>query len=343
MELAPVIVFNYNRPDHSQQVWDALSKNELAKETELYLYCDGPKELRSEGVNELTNERIKESNARVEWTQALAKEYAIEAQKAGKFKAVHVVCSEKNKGLRTSIISGATEVINKHGRVIVLEDDLVTSPYFLNYMNKALDKYESYRGVFSIGSQSYVNPKEFPQDYPYDVYAYPTHMPTGWATWVDRWKLVEWDIDKQLAPVLANEPYMRNAFMRGGEDLYYRSLIERLKGLDVWSICFSLAHFKHHAVSITPIVSYIHNIGFDGSGVNSGVKDDPFLNHNYYVDAVKDPRLLDVVYEDSRIVNIVYSSSVLHRRPFFKRIVNRIMCMLTGRTNYILKGEVYKV
>lgn len=329
---APVIIFNYNRPEHSQKVWNALSRNEQAKATELYLYCDGPKDTASE-----------EMKQRILSLHELAKQYASAAKRDGLFKDVHVVCSEKNKGLRASIISGATEVINKHGRVIVLEDDLETSPYFLNYMNKALDKYESYRGVFSISAQSYINPEEFPKDYPYDVYAYQTHQPTGWATWADRWSLVEWDIDKQMAPLLKNEPYMRNAFMRGGQDLYYQGLRERLNGLDVWSICFTLAHFKHHAVSITPIVSYIHNIGFDGSGVNSGSKNNSWLNHNYYVDAVRDPRLLDVVYEDSRIVNIVYSSMVLNRRPFFKRIINRFVQICTGRTNYILKGEVYKV
>lgn len=332
MNLAPIIVFNYNRPDHSQQVWDALAKNELAAQSELYLYCDGPKANASD-----------EMRSCILSLHGQAKRYAIVAEKQGLFKAVHVVCSEKNKGLRTSIISGATEVIKEHGRVIVVEDDLVTSPYFLDYMNKALEKYEFYRGVFSISAQSYVNPKEFPKDYPYDVYAYQTHQPTGWATWADRWNLVEWDIDKQLAPVLRNEPYMRNAFMRGGQDLYYQGLLDRLNGLDVWSICFTLAHFKHHAVSITPIISYIHNIGFDGSGVNSGSKDGSWLNHNYYVDAVRDPRLLDVVYEDSRIVNIVYSSMVMRRRPFFKRIINRLVQICTGRTNYILKGEVYKV
>lgn len=332
MTLAPVIIFNYNRPDHSQRVWDALSRNELATETELYLYCDGPKENASEEMKE-----------RILSLHEQAKEYMQYAKQHGLFKDVHVVCSEKNKGLRTSIISGATEVINKYGRVIVLEDDLVTSPYFLNYMNKALKKYESYRGVFSISSQSYVNPKDFPRDYLYDVYAYPTHLPTGWATWKDRWDLVEWDIDKQLADPLNKELYMRNAFMRGGEDLYYQSLRERLNGLDVWSICFSLAHFKHHAVSILPVISYIHNIGFDGSGMNSGHQETSFLNHNYYVEAKKHPKLLDVVYEDSRIVNIVYSTSVMYRRPFFKRIINRIGCWLTGKSNYLLKGEVYKL
>ena len=333
MTLAPVIIFNYNRPDHSQRVWDALSRNELATETELYLYCDGPKENASEEMKE-----------RILSLHEQAKEYMQYAKQHGLFKDVHVVCSEKNKGLRTSIISGATDVINKHGVVIVLEDDLETSPYFLNYMNKALDKYEAYRGVFSISAQSYMNPKDFPADYPYDVYAYPTHLPTGWATWADRWNLIEWDIDKQMAPLLKNDPYMRNAFMRGGEDLYYRSLLERVnRGLDVWSVCFSLAHFKHHAVSIRPVISYIHNIGFDGSGVNSGNKENSLLNHNYYVDAKNDPILLDVVYEDSRIVNAMYSGSVMRPRPFFKRIVNRIGCLLTGKTNFLPKGEVYKL
>lgn len=332
MKLAPVIVFNYNRPDHSQQVWDALSKNELAAETELYLYCDGPKDTASE-----------EMKQRILSLHEQAKQYAEDAEKSGLFKAVHVVCSEKNKGLRTSIISGATEVINKHERVIVLEDDLVTSPYFLNYMNKALDKYESYRGVFSISAQSYMNPKDFPEDYPYDVYAYPTHLPTGWATWADRWNLIDWDIDKQLAEPLKNELYMRNAFMRGGMDLYYRSLLERLNGLDVWSVCFSLAHFKHHAVSIRPVVSYIHNIGFDGSGENSGHKERSALNHNYFVDAKPNPQLMDVVYEDSRIINMIYSGSVMHRRPFFKRIINRIGCLLTGKSEFVPKGKVYEV
>lgn len=332
MKYAPVIICNYNRPDHSRQVWDALSKNELAKETELYLFCDGPKDTASE-----------EMKQRILALHNQAKQYVKDAKEAGLFKAVHVVCSEKNKGLRTSIISGATEVINKHGRVIVLEDDLVTSPYFLKYMNAALDKYESYRGVFSISAQSCVDPKEFPQDYPYDVYAYQTHLPWGWATWADRWNNVDWDIDKHIASSLRDELFLRNAFMRGGEDLYYRSLMERLNGLDVWSICFSLNHFKHHAVSILPVVPYVHNIGFDGSGVNCDAHVSSILSHSFYIDAKPQPRLLEYVYEDSRIVNRLYSGSVMRRRPFFKRIINRIGCMLTGKSEFIPKGKIYEV
>lgn len=323
--LAPIAVFCYNRPWHAEKTLDALSNNILAGESQLYVFCDGPKANASE-------EQIR----KIEETRQIVR-------KKRWCKDVQIIESDVNQGLRSSIITGVSKVIGEHGSVIVVEDDLETSPFFLNYMNNCLEKYKDYRGVFSISAQSCVNPKEFPRDYPYDVYAYPTHLPWGWATWKDRWDLVDWDIDKKIKEPLESQPSMRDAFMRAGQDLYYRSLRDRLNGLDVWSICFSLAHFQHHAVSIRPIVSYVHNTGFDGSGVNCGNQESTGLSHKYYVNAKENPRLLDVVYEDRRIVNMIYSSSVMQRRPFYKRIINRVGCMLTGKAEFVPKGEVYKV
>lgn len=321
--LSPVAVFCYNRPWHIEQTLEALSNNELASDSIIYIFCDGAKE-------DATAEQIKQ----IEEVRRVVRK----KQWGGE---VHIVESDKNKGLRDSIIGGASMVIEKYGKVIVLEDDLVTSPFFLKYMNEALDFYENYKSVFSISAQSNVDPDFFPKDYPYDVYACQTHMPWGWATWKDRWNLVDWDIDKKLAGRLENEEYMRNAFMRGGEDLYYRSLMERLGGKKVWSVCFSLAHFKYHAVSITPVISYIRNIGFDGSGENCGDAQTSPLNHNYYVNAKRDVRFLDVVYMDSRIINRFYSGSILHRRPFFKRIKNRLVYLIFKKKDTVLKGNVY--
>ena len=325
MMLAPIVVFCYNRPWHIEKTLEALSKNALADKSQLYVFCDGPKPNASE-------EQIR----KIEETRRVVR-------KKKWCKDVKIIESQINKGLRKSIISGVSEVVGEHGSVIVVEDDLETSPFFLNYMNKCLEKYKDYRGVFSISAQSCINPKDFPLDYPYDVYAYQTHLPWGWATWKDRWELVDWDIDKKLKESLDNQLAMRDAFMRGGQDLYYRSLKERMEGLDVWSICFSLAHFQHHAVSIRPIVSYVHNTGFDGSGENSGNRETSVLSHKYYVNAKEQPRLLDVVYEDRRIVNMIYSSAVMRRRPFIQRVVNRIGCKLTGKTEFVPKGEVYRV
>ena len=323
--LAPIIVFCFNRPWHIERTLEALSKNTQANESILYIFCDGPKK----DANKEQLEKILQTRQivrRKKWC-----------------KEVIITEAMENRGLRDSIISGVTDVISRHGRAIVVEDDLETSPFFLKYMNLCLDKYQDYRGVFSISAQSCVNPRDFPKDYPYDVYAYPTHLPWGWATWQDRWELVDWDIDKGMKEPLERQPYMRDAFMRAGQDLYYRSLKERLEGLKVWSICFSLAHFQHHAVSIRPIVSYVHNTGFDGTGANSGSRYRSRLNHEYFVNAKEAPRLLDAVYEDRRIVNLIYSTSILKRRPLIKRILNRIGCMLTGKSEFILKGVVYKI
>ncbi len=325
MTLAPIAVFCYNRPRHIEKTLEALAKNVLAEESQLYVFCDGPKA-------NATEEQVH----KVEETRRIVR--------GRKWcKDVQIIEAPTNQGLRQSIISGVSRVIEKHGTVIVVEDDLETSPFFLSYMNNCLEKYKDYRGVFSISAQSCMNPKDFPQDYPYDVYAYPTHLPWGWATWKDRWELVDWDIDKKMNELFDKQPSMRDAFMRAGQDLYYRSLKERLNGLDVWSICFSLAHFQHHADSILPIVSYVHNTGFDGSGENSGNRRTSILSHKYYVNAKEHPRLLDVIYEDRRIVNMIYSSAVMHRRPFIQRVINRIGCKLTGKTEFVPKGEVYKV
>jgi hypothetical protein len=323
--LAPVVVFAYNRPMHLELTLEALSHNTLASESVLYVFCDGPKVNATEDQKELIAQT------------------RLVARKKQWCKEVYVTEAVENMGLRKSVISGVSKVMGKHECAIVVEDDLETSPFFLNYMNLCLKKYKDYRGVFSISAQSCINPGRFPNDYPFDVYALQTHFPWGWATWKDRWDLVDWDIDKKMKNILNSQPCMRDAFMRGGQDLYYRSLKERLNGLDVWSICFSLAHFQHHAVSIIPIVSYVHNTGLDGSGANSGNQINSSLSHKYYVNAKETPRLLDVVYEDRRIVNMFYSSAVMQRRPFIKRVINRIGCKLTGKVEFIPKGEVYKV
>jgi len=292
-DLAPVIVFNYNRPDHGLRTWDALSQNEYADQTELYLYCDGPKANASD-----------EMRMRIADLHEQARQYAIDAPKQGKFKAVHVVCAEKNNGLANSIIGGVTDVINKHGRAIILEDDLLTSPYFLNYMNTALDKYESYPAVFSVSAnRPSVNKMAIPADYQYDVFVSLRSFSTGWATWKDKWNRIDWSLD-YLANHLKN-PEQIEAFNRGGDDMTEMLCLQRDHRIDSWAIRYSYQHFYHHAVAILPCVSYVDNIGFDGTGIHSG-KDEADYRNNVSL-APENPRMPDVIYEDSRIINAFYN------------------------------------
>ena len=327
MNLAPVIVFNYNRPDHSLQTWDALSRNQYAAETELYLYCDGSKENASDEMRQ----RIAELHAQ-------AKQYAVDAQKAGKFKSVHVVCAEKNKGLANSIIGGVSDVIAKHGRVIVLEDDLLTSPYFLKYMNTALDKYESYPAVFSISAnRPPVNKMAIPADYEYDVFVSLRSFSTGWATWKEKWERIDWSL--YYLDDFLKHPQQIKSFHHGGDDLTNMLLLQRDHKIDSWAIRYSFQHFFHHAVAILPCVPYVDNIGFDGSGIHSGTDETDFRNN--LAAAPENPRMPDVIYEDERIINTFANYYSNAKFPLWQRVVNYCYRKIGKQVPFLIKGRVY--
>ena len=144
--LAPIILFVYNRPEHLRKTLTWLGQNEMANQSTLFVYCDGVKP-----------DATKEQVERVEAARKVAHELAV----IPTFKEVHFVERENNLGLGTSIITGVTEVIRQYGRAIVMEDDLQTSPLFLDFMNKCLDHYEKKKSVFSISSLSRPHPERF--------------------------------------------------------------------------------------------------------------------------------------------------------------------------------------
>ena len=247
---APVLVFAYNRPVHLQQTLDALRQCEGIAETALYIYCDGPK-----------------ANATPETLANIGR--VREIANAQHFaKSTTVRTRDENRGLANSVIHGVAEVATCHGRVIVLEDDIEVSPGFLRFMNLALDFYEDYPAVFSIGGHSHGRRAlGIPQNYPHDVFASPRACSWGYATWGDRWRRVDWQDGASWRECLEN-PRLRAAFDRGGADLS-KMLRQHIEGkIDSWFIRFLFAHFKHRAVSILPCDTLARNTGCDGSGVH---------------------------------------------------------------------------
>ena len=326
MNLAPIIVFAYNRPDHLRKTLTWLGQNELANESTLYIFCDGPKPIKDEGMKGLMDEKV-----------VAARKVAHELAIVPTFKEVHIIEREENLGLGTSVITGVTEIINKHGRAIVLEDDLETSPYFLSYMNQCLDHYDSRKSVFSISGLSRPHPERFyPKDYPYDVYVSLTHHPTGWGTWADRWNQVDWDV-KDFA-IVKNDPQMIQAFRRAEHCQYEELEWQQREKINIWSARFAFAHFVNHAVSICPIVSYITHIGWDAEATNSpGSNQWDFerLADNANI------RFLDVLYEDSRIINSWYSFTIKKPRSLWGKFKNWYGRKFLQRDEYALKGRVY--
>ena len=166
MNYSPITLFTYSRPEHTQNVLDSLALNDEAKESDLFIFCDGAKENASDEIIEKINKVRK---------IVLAE---------NRFKSVTVTIQDKNKGLANSIIEGVTEVVNKFGKVIVLEDDLVFSPFFLYYMNDSLNRYEKEKQIAQIGACNFfANGKKYPETF---VATMPDTW--GWATWKDRWQ-----------------------------------------------------------------------------------------------------------------------------------------------------------
>ncbi len=174
--------------------------------------------------------------------------------------------SEINKGCARSIIDGVTYVVNKHGRVIVVEDDILTIPQFLQYMNDALDFYVSDHRIWSVGGMNIdiKLPEEYTQKH--DLYLIHRGCSWGWGTWADRWKDIDWEV-KDAERFFSSKKMMQR-FDRGGEGMA-QMLRDQLEGkIDAWDIVWDYHVFKHDGYGLRPVKSFTQNIGMDGSGTH---------------------------------------------------------------------------
>lgn len=241
MKFSPIVLFVYNRLDLTIKTVEALKKNELSNKSELFIFSDGSKNKEDEKKVKAVREYLKQITG---------------------FKKVKIFESKKNKGLANSIISGVTKIINKYGKVIVLEDDIVVSKYFLNYMNDALNFYQNEKKVFSISGYNrseYL--MSFPKDYKKDIYFNPRTSSWGWGTWKDRWNSVDWKV-KDFENFKHSKKQI-NEFKKIGPDLPSMLIYWKEGKNDSWAVRFSYACFKQKKINVYPVLSYIKNIGFD--------------------------------------------------------------------------------
>ena len=322
MKQAPIIVFSYNRPTHLSKTLDALAQNEFASYSDLFIFCDGAK-----------------PNATEEQTRCIYDNRRV-AKAATGFRSVQVIERDSNYGLANNIIDGVSSIIDKYGEVIVLEDDMLTSPYFLRYMNAALVFYKNRPGVMSIcADRPPCNKMEIPDDYVYDVFACLRFYCYGWATWKDRWNKVDWSLD--YLDVFLRHPEQISAFNRGGDDMTNMLIAQRDGIVNSWAIRFGFAHFKEHCVAILPCVPYVSNFGFDGTGVHCGVNQSNLYDNDLSL-SVRDPRFLELLYEDARIINAFYNNYSRKKRPLWQKGCNYIARRLGKKPPFVIKSKVYK-
>lgn len=238
MKLAPILLFTYKRYESLKDTVQALQQNQLAAESDLYIFSDGcKKDSDLEQVNKV-REFIKTISG---------------------FKSIKITEQQKNKGLANSIIDGVTSVMEFSDTVIVMEDDLYTTPNFLTFMNKALERYAGEPKVFSVSGYSFdFKPSTTNTD---DAYFIKRGWSWGWATWKDRWKQVDWQVSDYES--FRADKKKQKEFAQGGTDLNIM-LHRQVNGLiDSWAIRWFYHQYKIGGLSLYPVHSKVRNNGFD--------------------------------------------------------------------------------
>lgn len=241
-DFAPIVLFVYNRPWHTQKTIEALQKNQLALHSDLYIYSDA---------------------AKTEADQSKVLEVRQYIQSIDGFKTVTVIERNRNYGLADSIMDGVTTVVEKYGKIIVLEDDLLTSPYFLKYMNEALYIYRDDEKVMSISAYMYPIKATLPDTF----FTYFTSC-WGWGTWKNAWSHFERNPLGLLHSMKRNEIHKFN--INGSDDLW-RQVKLNVKGkIFTWAVFWYATVFKRGGLVLHPSISLTMNIGHDGTGVHCG-------------------------------------------------------------------------
>jgi len=244
-DLSPILLFVFNRPQHTRRTLAALEKNHLAKDSTLYIYSDGPK----------TSEDID----RVNKVRSIIREPLA-------FKNIVIKERKKNYGLAENVIDGVSKVIQKHRKVIVLEDDLETSPFALQYFNDALNLYKDVNKVMHISGYMYpvANKANLTESFFFRAIS-----SWGWATWDRAWEHFDPDIES-LTKNFTKEKIKK--FSIDGKENFWRQVkLYKTNKINSWAIRWYLSVFNQDGLSLYPRESMIQNMGTDGSGAHADI------------------------------------------------------------------------
>lgn len=240
---APIALFVYNRPGHTRRTVESLLSNDLAADSDLYVFSDAARDATAATAVQAVRDYV---------------------ASIGGFRSVRTTYQETNQGLAKSIISGTSQLCREFGQVIVLEDDLVSSPYFLRYMNDALELYRDVAQVMHVSGSAY------PIDTAGLSETYFLQIPLcwGWATWQRAWQ----HFDKDIAVMDRFDRRAIDRFCVDGTfpDFWAQLIGNRDGSINTWFIFWYAEIFLRGGLSLFPRESLLRNIGMDGTGVHSG-------------------------------------------------------------------------
>ena len=299
MTLAPILLFVYNRPLHVRRSIESLLANELAKDSELYIFSDAAKdETAQPNVNEVRQ--------------------FIHSIKG--FKEIHYVERTENWGLARNIIDGVTTLVNQYGRVIVLEDDLIVAPYFLQFMNDVLETYKDEENVCHIQACDFTKDPILP-----DTFLIKWTGSWGWATWKRAWKLFNPNGQELLDELIRRKLTYRFDF--NGKYGYTRMLRNQIKGKNnSWAIRWNASLFLADKISLNVGKSLIQNEGFDGSGTNCGSGN--LYASDLWMEPLPVVKIQPIV--ENEAARQAFSNYYARTNSFFAKAIRRIKRTLKG-------------
>ncbi len=243
---APIALFVYNRPVHTERTIKFLKQNVLASESRLFIFSDGAKNEAEESKVTAVREIL---------------------QTVDGFKSIEIIKRPANMGLANSIIDGVSRLVSTYKQVIVLEDDLITSPHLLTYFNEALNKYRDQEKVMHISAYMYpLKANNLPE-----TFFYRAAGSWGWATWDSAWQHFEPNIDILMSQFT---PQQKRAFAMDNTMNFWKQMKEFKKGKNnSWAIRWYASLFLKGGLTLNPAHSLVNNIGHDGTGIHSGIND----------------------------------------------------------------------
>lgn len=278
-ELAPICLFTYNRLAETKQTVEALKHNKLAEDSELFIFSDGPKNINSKKEVYELRKYLKTISG---------------------FKKISIIEQKLNKGLAKSITDGVSDIVNKFNKVIVLEDDIVTSKGFLRYMNESLHYYEKNLNVMQVSAFMFpIESKGLP-----DTFFYQANTCWGWGTWKSAWCNYN-NNSKDLLNNVKNKKISWKDFnsMQGSE--FQKQLLKNVKGtMNTWAVKWHTVIKLKGGTVLHPKETYIANIGFMGNGEN--------CNKGEIMGSINNNLNLDVVDAD-----VMDNSLALERLKFY--------------------------
>ncbi|MBF0252413.1 MAG: sugar transferase [Candidatus Omnitrophica bacterium] len=307
--MSPICLFVYNRLEETQLTVEALKKNILAKESELYIFSDGAKS---------QNDAVK-VNAVRDFLKTITG-----------FGRIYLKESYNNKNLAESIISGVSTVFKDHDTAIIVEDDLVTLPNFLTFMNQALKYYRDEKRIQTVSGFSPLIKKLNT-----DVYFQHRPFPWGWGTWADRWDKKIFDkgsirdtIDKNILI----------KFNRSCGNDISRMLLDSLNNKNnSWYVRWTYDHFTRGTYSLFPAYSFVRNIGFNRKGTHC-------YEINPYTYLLGDPSRSEYDFKPFEIPDNAITKSFLNYFTFKHKLNVRIKLLFTFHgMKIVIDDLLYKI